>query len=92
MKTKFLLFVSLLTTMLFISCSTNEPTDDAANPDATSKTITTDDVVANSEIDASVDDISIIAEDQFSLQQSITSRTSTPPKSMLHYVPRLRLL
>ncbi|MBC7847301.1 MAG: hypothetical protein H7Y10_12495 [Flavobacterium sp.] len=79
MKTKFLLFVSLLSITIFVGCSTNESTDAAAN----SKTITTDDVVANSEIDASVDDISIIAEDQYSVQQSATSRTSTPVKSIL---------
>lgn len=79
MKTKFLLFVSLLSITLFIGCSTNESTDAGAN----SKTITTDDVVANSEIDATVDDISIIAEDQYSVQQSATARTSTPVKSIL---------
>lgn len=79
MKTKFLLFVSLLCLTIFVGCSTNESTDAAAN----SKTITTDDVVANSEIDATVDDISIIAEDQYSVQQSATARTSTPVKSIL---------
>lgn len=79
MKTKFLLFVSLLFITLFIGCSTNESTDAGAN----SKTNTTDDVVANSEIDATVDDISIIAEDQYSVQQSATARTSTPVKSIL---------
>lgn len=79
MKTKFLLFVSLLSITIFVGCSTNEPTDAAAN----SKTITTDDVVANSEIDATVDDISIIAEDQYSVQQNATARTSTPVKSIL---------
>lgn len=79
MKTKFLLFVSLLSITFFFGCSSNETTDAAA----TSKTITTDDAIANSEIDATVDDISIIAEDQYSVQQSTTSRTSTPIKSIL---------
>jgi hypothetical protein len=79
MKTKFLLFVSLLSITIFVGCSSNETTDAAA----TSKTITTDDAIANSEIDATVDDISIIAEDQYSVQQSTTSRTSTPIKSIL---------
>lgn len=79
MKTKFLLFVSLLCLTIFVGCSTNESTDAGAN----SKTITTDDVVANSEIDATVDDISIIAEDQYSVQQTATARTSTPVKSIL---------
>lgn len=79
MKTKFLLFVTLLSLTLFIGCSTNESTDATA----ASKTISTDDVVANSEIDATVDDLSIIAEDQFSVQQSLTSKTSGPVISML---------
>jgi len=79
MKTKFLLFVLLLSIAFFIGCSTNESTDVSA----TSKTITTDDAVANSEIDATVDDISIIAEDQFSVQQSATARTSGVVKSIL---------
>lgn len=79
MKTKFLLFVSLLFIAIFIGCSTNESTDVSA----TSKTITTDDAVANSEIDATVDDISIIAEDQFSVQQNATTRTSGVVKSIL---------
>lgn len=79
MKTKFLLFVSLLAITIFMGCSTNEST----NADATSNTITTDDAIANSEIDATVDDISIIAEDQFSVQQSATSRTSVAVNSIL---------
>jgi len=79
MKTKFLVFASLLSIVFFIGCSTNESTDISA----TSKTITTDDAVANSEIDATVDDISIIAEDQFSVQQSATARTSGVVKSIL---------
>lgn len=79
MKTKILLFVSLLSVIFFIGCSTNESTDVSA----TSQTITTDDVTANSEIDATVDDISIIAEDQFSVQQSAMARTSGVVKSIL---------
>lgn len=79
MKTKFLLFFSLLSITILVGCSSNESTEAGAS----SKTITTDDVVANSEIDASVDDISIIAEDQYSVQQSTTTRTSTTVKSIL---------
>lgn len=79
MKTKFLLFVALFSISFFIGCSTNEPVDIAS----TSNTIITDDVIANSEIDASLDDVSIIAEDQFSVQQSLTSKTSGPVISML---------
>ena len=79
MKTKFLLFVSMLSITFFIGCSSNETVDVAA----TSKTITTDDVVANSEIDATVDDVSIIAEDQFDMQKSLVAKTSMGMKSML---------
>ena len=79
MKTKFLLFVSLLSIALFIGCSTNE----SATVVAASKTITTDDAVANSEIDATVDDVSIITEEQFSVQQSMTAKTSGIIKSSL---------
>ncbi len=79
MKTKFLLFLSLVCITIFISCSTNE----SVNTAATSKTITTDDAIANSEIDATVDDVSIIAEDQFDVQKSIINKTSGGMVSLL---------
>ena len=79
MKTKFLLSVSLLSVLFFIGCSTNEPVEVVA----ASKTITTDDAIANSEIDATVDDVALIAEDQFSVQQSLTAKTSGIIKSSL---------
>jgi len=79
MKTKFLLFAALFSITFFIGCSTNESVD----LPSTSNTIQTDDVIANSEIDASLDDVTIIAEDQFSVQQSLTARTSGPVMSMM---------
>jgi hypothetical protein len=79
MKTKILLFASLLSITLFISCNSNEPVDASA----TSTTITADDVVVNSEIDATIDDLSIIAEDQFDMQKSATAKTSGGMVSML---------
>lgn len=79
MKTKILLFVTLFSITLFIGCSTNESVD----LPSTSNTILTEDVIVNSEIDASLDDVTIIAEDQFSVQQSLTSKTSSPVISML---------
>ena len=78
MKTKFLLFVSVLSMAIFIGC-TNEPVNEAP----TSNTISADETIINTEIDATVDDVSIIAEDQFNLQKSISAKTSTPIKSML---------
>ena len=71
MKTKILLFASLLSIAFFMSCD-NETTNTAVDP----KTITVDDAVVNSEIDASVDDVTIIVEDQFDVQKSLISKTS----------------
>ena len=62
-----------------MGCSSDESVDVSA----TSKTITTYDALANSEIDISVDDVSTIVEDQFSVQQNAASRTSEPVKSIL---------
>ena len=79
MKTKFLIITSLLSFALFIGCSPNE----TAETTIAAKTITTDDAVANSDIDASVDDVSSIVEDQLAVQLSSVSRTSEPVKSIL---------
>jgi len=79
MKTKILLFATMLFLTIFISCSTNDSSDKIA----TAQIISADDAVADSEIDATVDDISLIAEDQFSVQQGSTSKTSAPVKSIL---------
>ena len=78
MKTKILVFVALLSIAFFTSCN-NEPVNDGA----TSSKITTDEVVANSEIDATVDDVSSIAEDQFDMQKSSGAKTSSGMKSIL---------
>jgi outer membrane murein-binding lipoprotein Lpp len=79
MKTRIFLLATLLSALFFIGCSSNEKAD----VNATSQTITADDAVADSEIDATVDDVSLIAEDQFSVQQGLTAKTSTPFKSIL---------
>lgn len=79
MKTKKFLFASLLSISFFIGCSTNEKVDDTA----LSQTILAEDAIAESEIDASVDDISFISEDQFLVQQSLISKTSSTVKSIL---------
>lgn len=82
MKTKFLLFVSFLSISFFIGCSSEETTK-TEDTVASSKTITADAAIANSEIDATVDDVSLIVEDQFSIPQSITAKTAAPVKSIL---------
>jgi len=82
MKTKFLLFTCLLSFAFFVGCTSDE-TSKTNETVASSKTISADDAVANSEIDTSVDDVSLIVEDQFSVQQSLVSRTIEPVKSIL---------
>jgi hypothetical protein len=77
MKTKILVFVTLLSVSFFISCNSNEPIDGTA----TATTITADEAVVNSEIDATVDDVSIIAEDQFDMQKSAGAKTSSNEKT-----------
>lgn len=77
MKTKILLFATLLSITFFIGCNTNEPVNQVT------AAITTDVAVTNSDIDASIDDVSIIAEDQFDMQKSMTVKTSVGMVSML---------
>ncbi|TRX22810.1 hypothetical protein [Flavobacterium franklandianum] len=79
MKTKFLLFVTMLSVAVFIGCNSNESVDGTT----TSAAITADETVINAEIDATVDDVSIIAEDQFDMQKSSGAKTSAGMKSML---------
>lgn len=77
MKTKILLFVSMLSVAFFIGCNSNESVDGTT----TSTAISADEAVANSEIDATVDDVSIIAEDQFEMQKSSVAKTSSNAKT-----------
>ena len=79
MKNKILLIVTVLSITFFIGCNSNETVDGTTNSTA----ITADEAVANSEIDATVDDVSIIAEDQFDMQKSSVAKTSGGIKSML---------
>ncbi len=62
MKHKILVFATLLSVIFFIGCN---------NDSATTDTITADESVINAEIDAAVDDVVLISEDQFDLQKSI---------------------
>jgi hypothetical protein len=77
MKTKKLFITSLITVATFISCDSTDKTSDSA-------AITpTEQVAIDSKIDASIDDVSNIVEDQFSIKQSTTSKSSEKMKSML---------
>jgi hypothetical protein len=78
MKTKFLLFISMFSIFFFIGC-TNEPVNKAA----LSSTISADETLLNTEMDATVNDVSLIVEDQFDMQKSLVAKTSTPIKSIL---------
>jgi len=69
MKSKILLFATLLSITFFIGCN-----NESVNVAATSNTITADETVVNAEIDATVDDLSIIAEDQFDMQKKFGSQ------------------
>lgn len=77
MKTKNLVLASLLSIALFVGCNSNESTDSA------NSAISSEDAVVDSEIDASVDDVSLIVEDQFAVQQSLTTKVVNPVKSIL---------
>ncbi|AOW09265.1 hypothetical protein [Flavobacterium gilvum] len=70
MKTKFFLIASFIVILFFISCNStdNTTTDTAALTTANSQ------ILADSRIDASINDVSNIAEDQFSLKQTSTAR------------------
>lgn len=76
MKTKFLLFGASVALFLFISCNSNEKIQSATAVSST-------DVAVVSKIDASVNDVAAIAEDQFAIQQSLTNKSSVAIKSIL---------
>ncbi|HQF48699.1 MAG TPA: hypothetical protein PLO52_02095 [Flavobacterium alvei] len=73
MKAKILLFVTMLSIVTFVGCNSNETVDGST----TTAAITADETVVNSEIDATVDDVSIIAEDQYDVQKSASSTAKT---------------
>jgi hypothetical protein len=78
MKTKILVFFSLLSIAFFIGCN-NESVNEAAPV----STISADEAIVNTDFDASVDDVASLAEDQFDVQKSISYKTSEPFKSIV---------
>jgi hypothetical protein len=78
MKTKFLFIGTLVALSFFISCNSDEKTNDGS-----SAAITKDEIITNSKIDASIDDVTNIAEDQFNAQQNVTGKPSGPVKNFL---------
>ena len=78
MKTKFLLIATCITLSFFISCNSDDKTNDE-----TAKTISNDEIITNSKIDASIEDVTNIAEDQFTAQQNSTNKPGGTIKNFL---------
>lgn len=78
MKTKFFLIASFIAIAFFISCNSSDDNTNNMNP-----TASTDQVAVDSKIDASIEDVSNIVEDQFSMKQGSTGKSSESFKSFL---------
>jgi hypothetical protein len=78
MKTKKYFSVALLTLFFLSSCTSN----DKESINATTA-ITENEVLIDAKIDAAIDDVTDIAEDQYSVQQILTSKSSQTYKSIL---------
>lgn len=78
MKTKFLLLSTCITMSFFIGCNSDEKTNDGSGA-----AITNEEIITNSKIDASVEDVTNIAEDQFSSQLNINAKPGGPIKNFL---------
>lgn len=76
MKTKILLLGAFLSISVFISCNSDDKTQDTT-------AITDDEVTVDSNIDVAADDVSLIVEDQYAVQQNLTNKTSTGFVSIL---------
>jgi len=62
----------------FISCNSDDKTNNE-----TAKTISNDEIITNSKIDASIEDVTNIAEDQFTAQQNSTNKPGGTIKNFL---------
>jgi hypothetical protein len=78
MKTKIFFIGTLAALSFFVSCNSDEKTNDGS-----SAAITKDEIITNSKIDASIDDVTNIAEDQFSAQQNVTGKPTGVVKNFL---------
>ncbi len=78
MKTKIYLASAFLALTFFISCTSNDK-ETTTTPTA----ITTDEVAVDSKIDAAIDDVANIAEDQFTVQQGVTAKSNNTYKTIL---------
>lgn len=78
MKTKFLLIGTCIIFASFMSCNSDEKTNDE-----TATAISNGEIITNSKIDASIEDVTNIAEDQFTAQQNINNKAEGPIKNFL---------
>ncbi|WP_316634290.1 hypothetical protein [uncultured Flavobacterium sp.] len=78
MKTKVLFIGTLVALSFFVSCNSDEKTNGG-----TTAAISNNEIITTSKIDASIEDVTNIAEDQFNAQQNITAKPSGPVKSFL---------
>lgn len=83
MKTKFLLIGTCIALSLFTSCNSDENTNDGTS------VITNDEIIANSKIDASIEDVTNIAEDQFISQVNVNSK---PSGNIKHFLPECAVI
>ncbi|WP_337968631.1 hypothetical protein [uncultured Flavobacterium sp.] len=78
MKTKVLFIGTLVALSFFISCNSDEKTNDG-----TTTAISNNEIITTSKIDASIEDVTNIAEDQFNAQQNNTAKPGGPVKNFL---------
>jgi hypothetical protein len=78
MKTKIFFIASFIAIALFISCNSSDDSTDNMN-----STTPANQVAVDAKIDASIEDVSNIAEDQFSMKQSSSTGKSETFKSFL---------
>jgi hypothetical protein len=78
MKTKVLFIGTLVALSFFISCNSDEKTNDG-----TTTAISNNEIITTSKIDASIEDVTNIAEDQFNAQQNSTAKPGGPVKNFL---------
>ncbi|MEN2401593.1 hypothetical protein GKZ90_0017515 [Flavobacterium sp. MC2016-06] len=78
MKTKFLLIGPCLALFLFIGCNSNESKNDGSTA-----AISKEEIINSSKIDASIEDVTNIAEDQFNAQQNTDKKPSGIVKNFL---------
>lgn len=76
MKTTIIILITFLSLRLFSSCDTSDKIENTAS-------LSVKDITVDSKIDASLDDIINIVEDQYAVQQSTANKTRTTIKSIL---------